>query len=84
MQLNPQTPAGKLPIYQIVSAIVLLLLTGGCRDSSADDVILAQNGGRQIGTLQGCLNAVCQFRSAMIPQATIAWIGLHQAEVDPP
>lgn len=69
---------------KIILRVMLLLLTAGCRDSNSDDLILLRNGSRQTGTLQGCLNGGCQFDGAAIPQATIAWIGLHQARADPP
>jgi hypothetical protein len=71
-------------MYKTALGVVLLLLTAGCRDSSGDDLILLQSGSRQVGTLHGCLNGGCQFNGGTIPQAAIAWIGLHQARADPP
>jgi len=70
-------------MYKTVLGVVLVLFTAGCR-ASGDDLVLLQTGSRQLGTLHGCLNGGCQFNGETIPQATIAWIGLHQAQANPP
>ena len=71
-------------MYKIFLGVSLLWLLAGCGRTDGDDLILLQNGSHRTGTLQGCLNGGCQFNGQAIPQATIAWIGLHQARSKPP
>ena len=65
--------------------LILSLLTTfvGCGESG-DDLVVLQNGGRQTGKLQGCVEASCQLNGNAIPRATIAWIGLAYAGRSPP
>ena len=71
-------------MYKILVSMSLLILLASCGGSDGDDLIVLQNGSRQIGTLQGCLNDRCQFNGGAIPQTSIVWIGLHQARSKPP
>jgi hypothetical protein len=71
-------------MYKLLLGASLLLLIAGCNNKDGDDLIVLQNGSHQTGTLQGCLNGGCQFSGRAIPQATIAWIGLHRARSKPP
>lgn len=71
-------------MYKIFVGVSLLLLLAGCGRTDGDDLILLQNGSHLTGTLQGCLDGACQFNGRQIPQATIAWIGLHQTRLNPP
>src|ERR1700682_1490821 len=67
------------------SMLILSLLTTfvGCGESG-DDLVVLQNGGRQTGKLQGCVEASCQLNGNAIPRATIAWMGLAYAGHSPP
>jgi hypothetical protein len=69
---------------RLLVGMLLLLLIADCSDAVGDDLIVLQDGSHRIGTLQGCLNGGCQLNGRAIPQATIAWIGLHQARSNPP
>src|ERR1700686_4349695 len=68
---------------KILVGMLLLLLIAGC-SADGDDLIVLQDGSHRTGTLQGCLNGGCQLNGRAIPQATITWIGLHQARSNPP
>jgi hypothetical protein len=61
-----------------------LLLIAGCGDAGGGDLVVLRDGSHRTGTLQGCLNGICQFSGRAIPQATILWIGLGQAKSNPP
>src|ERR1700687_207506 len=69
---------------RLLVGMLLLLLIAGCSNADGDDLIVLQDGSHRTGTLQGCLNGGCQLSGRPIPQATIAWIGLHQARSNPP
>jgi hypothetical protein len=63
---------------------MLLLVTAACSDADGDDLVVLQDGSHRTGTLQGCGNGGCQLSGRAMPQATITWIGLHQARSNPP
>ena len=69
---------------RLLVGMLLLLLIAGCSNADGDDLIVLQDGSHRTGTLQGCLSGRCQLNGRAIPQATIAWIGLHQARSNPP
>lgn len=69
---------------KILVGILFLLLIAGYSYADGDDLIVLQDGSHRTGTLQGCLNGNCQLSGRTIPQATIIWIGLHQAGSNPP
>jgi hypothetical protein len=69
---------------RLLVGMLLLLLIAGCSNADGDDLIVLQDASHRTGTLQGCLSGRCQLNGRAIPQATIAWIGLHQARSNPP
>jgi hypothetical protein len=76
-------PGGLVNRTYLIVILSLLTTSVGGRESG-DDLIVLQNGSRQTGKLQGCLNASCQLNGHAIPQAAIAWIGFSYAGGPPP